>query len=456
MCVVSKVLERCIFKHFKDFLCPSFDNAQHGFLQVRSTLTQLLAIYLRIGQSLDKGLQSDIVYFDLAKAFDSVSHQRLHLKLSHYKVSGKLLQLFDSYLGGRSQQCLVHGFTSGRSLVPSGVPQSSILGPLLLLVYVNDLPLVIQNRIAVFADNVKCSCVIESLQDCESLQKDLDSLHGWSDNWHLKFNTSKREVLTVTRKRHPFCYDYKLNNNSLKYVTQIKDLGVSILLDLTWDTHINTILAKANRMLAFLQCNSAMSLIKDRRKLLSLTFVRSYIGYASEVWAPSTISSITKIESLQWRATKFILNIHWQEDISYHECLSRCNLLPLTYWHEVKDLIFYFKCHAGRYTLPIADYVKPKGTCLTHHSSDQDVLIPKCRTKLFQFSFCNRIAKLWNTLLVSTTTLSSLNQFKSQVLQRYPAAFRTNYDITNFNTWKSIYCKCSRSRNLLLAGNCCY
>ena len=213
----------------------------------------------------------------------------------------------------------------------------------------------IENRIALFADDSKCSSVIESLQDCESLQKDLDSLHGWNDNWHLKFNTSKCEVLTVTRKRHPFRYDYKLNNNSLKHVTQVKDLGVTISPDLTWDTHINFILARANRMLAFLRCNSVMSFTTDHGKLLYLTFVRLYTGYASEVWAPSTIRTITKIESLQRRATKFILNTHWQEDISYHERLSRLNLLPLTDWNEVKDLIFHFKCHAGHYTLPIDD-----------------------------------------------------------------------------------------------------
>ena len=96
LCVVSKVLERCIFKHFKEFLCPLFDNAQHGSLQGRSTVTQSLAFYHEIGQSLDKGLQSDIVYLDLAKGVDSVSHQRLLLKLSRYGVSEKLLQWFES------------------------------------------------------------------------------------------------------------------------------------------------------------------------------------------------------------------------------------------------------------------------------------------------------------------------------------------------------------------------
>ena len=127
----------------------------------------------------------------------------------------------------------------------------------------------IQNRIALFADDSKCFSVIESLQDCESLQKDLDSLHRWSDNWHLKFNTFNCEVLTVTRKRHPFRYDYKLNNNSLKHVTQVKDLGVTVSLDLTWDTHINTILAKANRMLAFLRRSSIILFTTDHMKLLS-------------------------------------------------------------------------------------------------------------------------------------------------------------------------------------------
>ena len=134
------------------------------------------------------------MYLDLAKAFDSVSHQRLLLKLSRYGVRRKLLQWFESYLGGRGQQCLVHGFTQV-------VLQFHLES---LRVVSSVLRLITQNCIALFAEDSKCSSIIESLQDCESLQKNLDSLHGWTDKWHLKLNTSKCEVRTVTRKRHLF------------------------------------------------------------------------------------------------------------------------------------------------------------------------------------------------------------------------------------------------------------
>ena len=155
LCVVSKVLERCIFKHFEESLCPLFANARHGFLQGRSTVTQLLAFYHGISRSLHKGLQSHIVYLYLAKAFHSVSYQRLLLKFSQYGVRRKLLQWFESCPGGLTQQCLVHGFTQ----VVLQFHQKSLRAVSSVL-----LP-VIQNRIALFADDSKCSGVIESLQD---------------------------------------------------------------------------------------------------------------------------------------------------------------------------------------------------------------------------------------------------------------------------------------------------
>jgi len=173
-------------------------------------VTQLLSFYHGVGQTLDKGMQTDIIYLDLAKAFDSVSHKRLIFKLSHYGISSPVLNWFKDYLKDRSQCCLVNGFSSNCLPVRSGVPQGSILGPILFLLYVNDLPSVVDNTLALFADDSKCSKAITSRDDCISLQDDLDNLLSWSQDWNLRFNPSKCEVLTVSRKKNPVDYNYSL------------------------------------------------------------------------------------------------------------------------------------------------------------------------------------------------------------------------------------------------------
>ena len=228
----------------KDHLCALFDPAQHGFLQGRLTITQLLTFYHEIGQALDKGLQSDIVFLDLAKAFDSVCHQRLICKLSRYGIGGPLLHWLRSYLLGRYQRTVVHGCTSSSLPVVSGVPQGSILGPVLFLVYVNDLPSVVDCQVALFADDSKCAKVIKSISDCYSLQVDLDNVSCWSKDWRLRFNSTKCEILFVGRKRSLIVHTYKLDNNPLKHVKQEKDLGILVTSNLKWSSHIDCVVAK--------------------------------------------------------------------------------------------------------------------------------------------------------------------------------------------------------------------
>ena len=133
LCITSKVLERCVFQHTIEHFAQYFSNCQHGFRQERSTVTQLLEFLHKIGYALDRGQQSDIIYLDFAKAFDSVSHSRLVLKLHHYGIRGSLLQWFTDYLSNRKQCTALQGVTSAPLSVISGVPQGSTLGPLLLL-----------------------------------------------------------------------------------------------------------------------------------------------------------------------------------------------------------------------------------------------------------------------------------------------------------------------------------
>ena len=209
-------------------------------------------------------------------------------------------------------------------------------------------------------------------------------------------------------------------------------------------------------MFGFLRRHSLKSFDMQTRRLLYLSFVRPLVGYASEVWSPQAINDITKVESLQRSATKFILHVNWDDEISYHDRLVKSKLLPLSYWHEYKDLLFYYKCCNGSLNVNMDKFVNFKSTRLTRHSSALDTLIPKCCTKLFQPSFFNRLPKIWNNLSSSARSAISLNQFKSFLHKHYFTALTNTYDINNFNTWKSVCTKCSSHRNILNFKSCCY
>ena len=196
------------------------------------------------------------------------------------------------------------------------MPQGSIPGPLLFLVYVNDLLSVVDCQVALFAGDSKCAKVINSISDCYSLRDDLDNVSRWSKDWRLRFTSTKCEILSVGRKRSPIVYSYKLDNNPLKHVKQVKDLGILVTSDLKWSSHIDCVVAKGYKMLGFLRRHSLKSFDMQTRRLLYLSFVRPLVGYASEVWYPQTINGITKVESLQRSATKFVLHVNWDDETS--------------------------------------------------------------------------------------------------------------------------------------------
>lgn len=148
--------------------------------------------------------------------------------------------------------------------------------------------------------------------------------------------------------------------------------------------------------------------------------------------------------------------MNYYNSIPYRDRLIRLNL-PVSYWHELKDLVFYFKCHINHYIIPINGFFAPHTNVrTTRHSSASDVIIPRCRTKHFQVSYFNRITKLWNNLPSSERASSSSNQFKYSLLNYYNSALNNAYNLDVFNTWKSICCKCCSFCNILSSKRCCY
>ena len=176
---------------------------QHGFPAKRSCETQLTMLIEELHQNLQDGKQTDIILLDFSKAFDKVSHKKLIYKLHGYGIRGKTLRWIKSFLNGRSQSVVLEGDCSEEVPVTSGVPQGSVLGPILFLEYINDLPEKVKSQVRLFADDTAAYLAINSLADSRHLQDDLDILQVCEVNWNMEFNPGKCQVIRVTRSRLP-------------------------------------------------------------------------------------------------------------------------------------------------------------------------------------------------------------------------------------------------------------
>ena len=238
LCIILKVLERCILRNIRDHLTNLIDKNQHGFIRGKSCTTQLLEVSVQIGSFLNSNNQTDIIYMDMSKAFDKVNHHLLITKLKKcFGITGKLLSWFESYLLNRKQRVTVQGATSMERAVLSGVPHGSILGPILFLLYVNNLPdAVKQSQIASFADDTKLFKNIQSSSDSQLLQEDHSSLERCSPGSGLQFNQEKCKFFTrdkeIKSRRAAIRIETKLK--SLEVLEKQKGLGVYINSILTW------------------------------------------------------------------------------------------------------------------------------------------------------------------------------------------------------------------------------
>ena len=312
-------------------------------------------------------------------------------------ITGSLWNWFEAYLSTRKQCVAVGNQLSELLPVSSGVPQGSILGPLLFLVYVNDVPSVVKfSKLFLFADDTKCCKSMSRNSDSSFLQKDLSALGTWSSNWILPFNDSKCTLLSIRGKSFSETSEtYVINNNPVRSVNFQRDLGIILTSDLSWNEHYCRISAKAYKSLGLIKRIFGNNKQVSVRKCLYLTLVRSQLGYSSVIWRPRFIKDIIALERIQRRATKFILNDYCSD---YKSRLLKLKLLPLMAWFEYIDIMFFItSLHQRSDRFDILHYVS-----VTSHrtrSSDkvslQHTLSKSCLSRHFYF---NRIPRLWNAL----------------------------------------------------------
>ena len=408
---VVKILERLVQDVLLNLLQKNetITCHQHGFQAKCSCITQLLSCLNDWTESFDKHIQTDVIYMDFAKAFDSVPHKRLLLKLKRVGIRGKMLNWIEGFLSSRRQRVVLQNGVSSWVDVISGVPQGSILGPLLFLIYVNDIPGLCISTTKLFADDTKLYREIKSTDDCKILQEDLNSLSVWSETWLLKFNAGKCVVLKIKKK---IKYKYSLNGVYLQEVANQRDLGVIISNDLSPRTHIIEIVKKANQRVGMIRRCFSNHTAKKVQTLYT-TMVRSVLEYGAPTWSPYYNKDIDNLEKVQKRCLRLS-----KEEIVLPS-LSRRRL--------ESDLCEIYKYIHGFYRSGAEELFTKAERQLGGHS--YKLFRPYAKTIPRTNFFSLRAVGKWNSLpqeLVETPTLRSFRRNLSVLLTAEEGQISTN------------------------------
>ena len=290
--VVSKLLERHLHLLLVDYLketCP-LSNKQWGFQQGKSTTAALLHVIDQWSKLLERGHEVCAVFFDLRKAFDTVPHRPLLDKLHSFGIDSHLISWIYSYLTERKQHVVCDGVLSSNISVLSGVPQGSVLGHLLFLIYIDDVTsehLSQDSMLNLFADDMLLFKPITSVSDFRHLQDDIISIKNWTERNYLSLNAKKCKCMLVSRKRgtrQPLSFN--LGGDVLEQVETFKYLGVLISSSLSWSPHVEAVCTKARKLLGLVY-RRFYGLLNTRCMIeIYKTLIRPHLEYAASVWAP--------------------------------------------------------------------------------------------------------------------------------------------------------------------------
>lgn len=304
----AKVFESVLYTRMYNFFSDQLVDCQHGFVAGRSTVTNLLCVSQYIANSLDRRLQCDVIYTDFSKAFDRLDHGILLTKLRKIGLSPDLLSVFKSFLCNRKQFVSFRGHRSSIISVTSGVPQGSILGPLLFNIFVNDIVDNLDDDVhcLLYADDLKLYSQITCIHDCRKLQHNLDMVFQWCELNRLYLNPNKCSVMSYGLIQQTLEHNYNISGSTLNRPDTVRDLGVIFDPKMSFIGHINHVVGNAFKMLGFIMRNCRDFAKGETLVLLYNSFVRSRLEYACIVWEPYYDVHINSLESVQRRFLKYL------------------------------------------------------------------------------------------------------------------------------------------------------
>ena len=411
-----KVMERMLRKQLIGFLemNEKMDPNQHGSRGKRSCLSQLLEHHLEILDMLERGENVDSIYLDFSKAFDKCDINLLLQKIKILGITGKIGKWIHAFLTSRTQYIVVNGTKSNVSKVISGIPQGTVLGPLLFLIYISDIGENVEAKLKIYVDDTKAKKTIHNEDDVESLQKDLDAMYLWAENNNLKFNGTKFQIMrygTNQEIKDDTIYFTDEMNEPIERFEKLKDLGVIMNDEANFKDHLEKTNNKARQKTGWILrtffCRNTWFM-----KHMLKTLVMPHIDFCSQLWMPVDAAGVLTLEKIQY---DFFKKIPALQGKSYWECLSHMKMISVQRRLERYRILYTWKIlenlvpNCGITEIPDSsksrqgrrlEIFKPRGNAQTKKLKDQ----------CFQVNG----ARLFNCLPSSIRNMSSLQQNQSK------------------------------------------
>ena len=415
---IGKTMERCVHKHLYNYISQNnlLTPLQSGFISGDSTTNQLLNIYHMFCEAVDNGKEVRVVFCDISKAFDRVWHKGLLFKLAAIGCSKSLLRWFTSYLSGRRQRVVINGMISDWASIFAGVPQGSILGPLLFLIFINDIVNNIQSNIRLFADDTSLYIIVENPNTAAlTLNSDLGTIHHWADNWLVDFNPTKTTSLLISRKRIPETHPtLKMNNTDLSEKTTHKHLGITFNNSCTWSDHVKNIVEKAWPRLNLLRALK-FKLRRHALERMYISFIRPLIEYSDAVWDNRSTESKKQLDLIHHEAAKIITG--GTKLCSIQKLLSELGWETLQERRSKHKLVIFYKIINGLTPDYLSDLLPPivQDNVTYNLRNANNMRSLRARTNLYFNSFFPSTIRAWNELPDETKGASTVSAFKYQL-----------------------------------------
>ena len=425
--VFERVLRSAIVKHLEDN--DMLPKNQHGFISGRSTLSQLLQQVEKMTREWEDGKATDTIYLDFAKAFDKVDHNILCHKLKRIGISGKVGLWIREFLTGRHQQVAANGVLSQPAPVISGVPQGTVLGPVLFIIMIDDLDCDLIHSVASkYADDTRVTATISSLEDAVQFQNELENkVYPWAPANNMSLNGDKFEHLHVGNNLHQIKASYKdPSGKTIDEKEYIKDLGVIISNDLTWSKQIEEVVAKA-RVMSGWALRTFSTRDRDPMTTIWNAQIRPILDYCSPLWSPCP-NNYGNIDLLETTQRSFTRKIKGTEEMNYGQRLNFLKMYSIQRRHERYKIIYLYKIKEKLVpnissTNGLQFYISRRHGCMCrippyplHHNK---AVVAR------NASFALTAANLWNVLPKSIRNISglSIDAFKRRLdnaLMLYP------------------------------------